>query len=52
MRCANCGHLRSDHDHFRRGHDCAQCTCMRFGHPVLGWVYEQWDRLMIWLGRG
>jgi len=53
LRCANCGHLRSDHEHYRRGLDCAypRCLCMRWGHPVLGWIYHHWDRLADWWGR-
>jgi hypothetical protein len=25
-----CGHHREDHQHYRRGADCALCTCTRF----------------------
>jgi hypothetical protein len=27
--CA-CGHLRTAHEHYRRGTDCALCTCAQF----------------------
>lgn len=55
QRCHNCGHLRVEHEHYRRGSDCSylgpdrvRCLCMRFAHPVIGWLYDLWDR---WIAR-
>lgn len=30
-----CGHGRQAHEHYRRGSDCALCTCRRFHRPLL-----------------
>lgn len=44
LRCATCGHLKDLHEHHRRGTDCAECDCVRFVHPLLGWVRHLIDR--------
>lgn len=31
--CA-CGHPRQAHQHYRRGTDCAMCSCQRYRRPV------------------
>jgi hypothetical protein len=31
----SCGHGRQAHEHYRRGSDCALCTCGKFRRPVL-----------------
>ena len=33
-RC-DCGHGRQAHEHYRRGNDCAMCTCAKFSRPFL-----------------
>jgi hypothetical protein len=30
-----CGHGRQAHEHYRRGHDCAMCSCAKFSRPLL-----------------
>lgn len=57
-RCAGCGHLEIEHQHYRGGSDCSyigpsgvQCLCVRFAHPVIAWLYDQWDRLLTRFGR-
>lgn len=31
----SCGHAKIAHSHYRRGTDCAQCSCSRFHRPLL-----------------
>jgi hypothetical protein len=31
----SCGHTKLAHSHYRRGTDCAQCSCSRFHRPLL-----------------
>lgn len=46
--CANCDHLREEHDHYRAGTECAHvnCLCEQFADPRAGWLISQWRRLM------
>lgn len=30
-----CGHGRQAHQHYRRGKDCALCSCARYHRPLL-----------------
>ena len=31
----NCGHGRTAHEHYRRGSDCAFCSCAKYRRPLL-----------------
>jgi hypothetical protein len=30
-----CGHVKTAHEHYRRGSDCALCDCARYRRPLL-----------------
>jgi hypothetical protein len=32
-RSCSCGHGKQAHEHYRRGTDCALCTCARYRRP-------------------
>ncbi len=34
--CTGCGHGRQAHTHYRRGTDCALCTCAKYSRSLLG----------------
>jgi len=34
-RPCGCGHGRDAHEHYRRGTDCALCSCSRYRRPLL-----------------
>lgn len=34
-RLCTCGHPRAAHEHYRRGSDCALCSCPRYHRPLL-----------------
>lgn len=53
MRCSTCGHLRDYHEHHHRGSYCAACTCVRFLHPLVGWLRHLTDQAAdLWARRG
>ena len=35
MSTCTCGHEKVAHTHYRRGSDCALCTCARFDRPSI-----------------
>jgi hypothetical protein len=35
-RTCSCGHAKQAHEHYRRGTDCAVCSCARYDRPLLG----------------
>jgi hypothetical protein len=34
-RTCSCGHEKQAHEHYRRGTDCAVCSCARYDRPLL-----------------
>jgi hypothetical protein len=41
----SCHHGRDAHRHYRRGSDCAVCTCPRWSPPnPLLWLVRRWAR--------
>jgi hypothetical protein len=34
-RTCSCGHGKQAHEHYRRGTDCAVCSCARYDRPLL-----------------
>ncbi|RFU22396.1 hypothetical protein D0Z06_07115 [Geodermatophilus marinus] len=38
--CRGCGHGRQAHQHYRRGTDCAHCTCGRYRRSLLARLFS------------